>query len=138
SANVKQAATITQRLGHQFNGSGKVRCCSAQRILNEFLFLDKKLDQLCRAHLFEVLRARIALFSKRGGQIFYFILRKHWLKRNWIERLGCKPCSTEFGRSLRNCHTSVWEILFYSTSKGVRVDRVAVKEASHQRHFGRK
>src|SRR6266496_3367136 len=43
-----------------------------QRVLHKFFFLDKKFGKLSRAHPFQVLRARIALFGKRGSQIFDF------------------------------------------------------------------
>src|SRR5204862_4138974 len=99
SADVKQAATIPERSSHHFNGFGKLRSCCAQRILNEFLFRDKELDQVMSAHLFQVLRARIALLGKRSRQIFDFFLRELWQNCDSVARLCCKPRRAQFGMS---------------------------------------
>ena len=53
--------------------------------------LDKKFDEFRKAHLFQVLRARIALFGKRSSEMFDFIFRKLWLKRDRIACLCGKP-----------------------------------------------
>ena len=112
STDVKQATTVSKRFGYHFHRFGKVRSDSAQRVLNEFLFLDKKFDQLSRTHLFQVLGARIALFGKRGGQIGDFLFRKVGLKSNMITCLRGKPRGAEFGSSFCDGHARIGEILF--------------------------
>ena len=57
------------------------------------------------------------------------------MKGNVINFLCRKPCGAKFGRSLCHVHSGVGQILFESASKCVRVDRVTVKEAAHQRDF---
>ena len=64
------------------------------------------------AHLFQVLRARIALLGKRSSQIFDFFFRELWPNRDSIGRLCCKPRRAQFGRSLCCSNASVGQILF--------------------------
>src|SRR5207249_7469835 len=50
---VKQPASSAQRLRDDFNCPRKIGNGAVQRLLHEFLLLDKKLDQLARVHFLQ-------------------------------------------------------------------------------------
>src|ERR671931_1478377 len=59
------------------------------------------------------------------------------MKRCVIVRFRCEPRGAQLRRALGSCYTSIGKILLQPPAKRVCVNRVAVKEATHQHDLWR-
>ena len=109
-----------------------------QRVLDELFFINKKLDQFARTHLFQILRARIALFGQGRGQILEFIQICACPDRSEISCFRGQPGSAQFGRPLGGRDPRIGKIFLQPAPKCMGINGIALKQAADQNHFRRK
>jgi len=124
---ISLASAFAQRPCHDLDRPGKIDNRASQRFLNKLLFIDKKLNQIARAHPFEIFRARIALFGERGREIVDLILVTARSDRGMVVHFRGQPGCAQFRRALRRCHARVGQVLFESAAKGMGIDRIPLK-----------